>query len=140
MDKCGWEKCGNLVTAQHRRIDGIPHCPKHYEMRLTQRFQDSLKNWTGEALPERFLYNWSRYIDEVVYRDQSMPSMLSKSRLRDRTFNHKKVDDSLSFSIIRHPGAFKRGMVTKEVQQNWRFRIDTGELILDSEGGDNFEG
>jgi len=62
-----------------------------------------------------------------------MPSMLSKARLRDRTFNHMKKDDGLTFSIIRHPGAFRHGIASTEVQQNWRFKISTGELILEDE-------
>lgn len=133
MPTCVWKDCINIVPEGRGFIDGRPHCPGHYDMRITQNFQDSYKSWTSEALPERFLYNWSRYVAEVVYRGQSIPSMLSRARLRDRTFNHMKKDDGLAFSIIRHPGAFKQGMVTKEVQQNWRFKISTEELILEDE-------
>ena len=133
MVECNWENCGIAVPDGSRLIDGKSYCPDHYERLLTRRFHSVYNEWIEEGLPNDFLNSWSRYVVEVVYHGQALPGMLSKARLRDRTFNHKKGEDGLTFSIIRHPGAFKHGVVTKEIQQNWIFKIDTGELILNDE-------
>ena len=134
MPNCVWKGCTKMAPAGQCFIDGQPHCLKHYKMKLTLRFQASYRHWKGGEVTKRFLYNWSRYLEEIVYENGPMPGRLSKARLRDRTFDHRKTKDGLTFSIIRHPGAFKYGYVREEVRQDWLFKISTGELILKSEG------
>lgn len=130
MAKCNCISCE--VAAQHGFfIDGKPYCPEHYLLELQARFLESYRLWDGtESTIGRLKYNFSRYVGFVT--NENFPNSLSIARIRDRGFNFFKSDSGLTFEIIRHPGAWKKGYGFEKIQK-FEYNIISHEILLISE-------
>ena len=114
------EKC--LICGEKRHsqyYDGKPYCKKHYDEQLFSEFYSLYNQWTMPDEPNtRLRYLMGRIIDEYFKFEGSY---LSAARVRVRGYNFEKVDDqSFTFEIERHPGAFKSdGADFDTIEEKW---------------------
>ena len=103
---------------------GRAYCPEHYREMLEGEFCSLYGKWISYLQPEERLRSLMGRMLEEVWQEEG--GMLTKARIRDRAYNFRKMSETFTFEITRHPGAFKNGMVESRVVQSWRTDVTEG--------------
>jgi hypothetical protein len=102
-----------------RLYNGAPHCEHHYQEVIFGDLGEAFHIWHPPNEPSRrFRYLLGRVVDEGWWK-VSGDSYLTKARIRDRAFDVSKTERGCTFNIVRHPGAFKNGYVSRRITQKW---------------------
>lgn len=134
-EKCNWPGCKDKPGGHHFIFDNA-YCIHHYPRALKKHFREELEKWDGKTEPNnKFMNLFSRYIPSAYKeRGEELPRSLSKGRLEDRTESHRRKDDNIIFTIIRHLNAWNDLKATTEVRQKWSFNLNSERLeLLDEE-------
>ncbi len=125
--RCDWPECAAEAGPAHS-IHGSAYCPEHYRPALERDFFREYDAWTGKQPTRKFLNLFARYVQSL--KRNPMPGGLTKGKLNERTYDFKKTEEGLEFSIVRHPYAFSVSKPTEEVAQRWHFTIKEKMLEL----------
>jgi hypothetical protein len=126
---CDWSECGRLA-GRGWDVHGKYYCGPHYFPGLEKAFLEEYSRWDGVREPsDRFKNLFSRYV-ERLYPLGGMPEKLSQGRIEVRAAAWKKTQVGLEFSIERHLTAYRWGGPVKTVNQEWRFGLQTKDLVL----------
>jgi hypothetical protein len=111
-------------------VHGKFYCGPHYFPALEKAFLEAYATWDGVREPtDEFKNLFSRYV-ERLYPMGGMPEKLSQGRIEVRAVAWKKTQVGLEFSIERHLTAYRWGGPVKTVNQEWRFGVQTKDLML----------
>jgi hypothetical protein len=114
-------------------VHGRFYCGPHYFPGLEQAFRKAYATWDGVGEPtSQFKNLFSRHV-ESLYPAGGMPEKLSQAKIEDRGTSWKKTPVGVEFSIERHLSAYRWGGFIKTVSQEWRFALQTRELVLVSQ-------
>lgn len=126
---CDWSECGRLA-GRGWDVHGRFYCGPHYFPGLEKAFLEAYASWDGVHEPsDKFKNLFSRYV-ERLYPMGGMPEKLSQDRIEARAMAWKKTPVGLEFSIERHLPAYRWGGPVKTVNQEWRFGLQTRDLLL----------
>ncbi|MGO9244036.1 MAG: hypothetical protein ACLPT4_08105 [Verrucomicrobiia bacterium] len=126
---CQWPDCGR-DAGPGWGVQGSFYCGSHYFPALEQAFRKALATWDGAAEPSSQFKNlFSRHV-ESLYPAGGMPGKLSQAKIEERGASWKKTPAGVEFSIVRHLPAYRLGGFVKTVAQQWRFALQTKELVL----------
>ncbi len=126
---CEWPDCSRLA-GRGWDVHGRSYCGPHYFPGLEQAFREAYATWDGAHEPtDKFKNLFSRYV-EHLYPIGGMPEKLSQGRIEARAAAWKKTQGGLEFSIERHLTANRWGGPVKTVNQEWRFGLQTKDLVL----------
>lgn len=126
---CEWAGCGRQA-GRGWDVDEKSYCGPHYFPGLERAFLEEYARWNGESEPtDKFKNLFSRYV-ERLYPAGGMPDKLSQGRIEVRAAAWKKTQVGLEFSIERHLSAHRWGGPVKTVNQEWRFGLQTKDLLL----------
>jgi hypothetical protein len=111
-------------------VHGRFYCGPHYFPGLEKAFLEEYAKWDGVCEPsDKFKNLFSRYV-ERLYPMGGMPEKLSQGRIEVRAAVWKKTPVGLEFSIERHLQVYRWGGLVKTVNQEWRFGLQTKDLVL----------
>jgi hypothetical protein len=111
-------------------VQGRFYCGSHYFPALEQAFRKACATWDGLGEPTDLFKNlFSRHV-ESLYAAGGMPGKLSQAKIEERGASWKKTPVGVEFSISRHLPAYRSGGFVKTVRQEWRFALETRELVL----------
>jgi hypothetical protein len=120
--------CNYKGCQQQARPDGFvygnAYCKEHYLLGLENAFREEVSLLVvGEAT--RKLRNlFGRYAEGVYSsRGELMPEALAGTKLRDRAENIQYRDNTITFTIERHPQPIP-------IQQQWRFDLEDKVFTL----------
>jgi hypothetical protein len=126
---CEWAGCGRPAGLGWD-VDGKSYCGPHYFPGLERACLEEYARWDGVREPtDKFKNLFSRYV-ERLYPAGGMPDKLSQGRIEVRATAWKKTQVGLEFSIERHLSAHRWGGPVKTVNQEWRFGLQTKDLLL----------
>ncbi|HTS19138.1 MAG TPA: hypothetical protein VMP11_16300 [Verrucomicrobiae bacterium] len=126
---CEWPNCGRLAGPGWE-VHGKYYCGPHYFPGLERAFVDEYARWDGVREPgDKFKNLFSRYV-ERLYPAGGMPEKMSQNRIELRATSWRKTEAGLEFSIERHQTTHRWAGPIKTVNQDWRFGLETKDLIL----------
>ena len=126
---CEWTDCGRLA-GRGWDVHGRFYCGPHYFPGLEKAFLEAYATWDGVREPTGEFRNlFSRYV-ERLYPMGGMPEKLSQDRIELRATVWKKTQVGLEFLIERHVRVYRWGGPVKTVNQEWRFGLQTKDLVL----------
>ena len=126
---CGWPGCSRHACPEWD-LHGRYYCGEHHFPGLEQAFLEEYATWDGVREPtEEFKNLFSRYV-ERIYPAGGMPEKMSQASIESRGASWKKTRAGLEFSIDRHLTTYHWGWRVKSVSQEWRFDLQTKELVL----------
>ncbi len=126
---CEWPDCGR-DAGPGWGVQGRYYCGLHYFPGIEQAFRKAFATWEGAGEPTvEFKNLFSRHV-ESLYPAGGMPEKLSQAKIEDRGTSWKKTPAGVEFSIERHLSAYRAGGFVKTVRQEWRFALQTRELVL----------
>ena len=107
-----------------------PYCSIHFGPAIEEAFLAAYHKWDGKnETAERMINLFSRYA-EHRYDRTSWPVYLSKARIRDRTYNIRKIKEGFTFCIVRHLYAWTDYKWTQHVEQLHRYSLKDRKLEL----------
>ena len=111
-------ECRCSVVAS-KLYNGQPFCERHYTAKLEGELYLQFELWiSDDDRPQRFRYRLGRLSGEGVWSTVGN-SYLSAARIRDRGYRFSKTKTGCMFKITRHPGAFRKGVVTRRIVETW---------------------
>ena len=126
---CKWGGCGRQAGPGWD-VDGKSYCGPHYFPGLERVFFEEYARWDGASEPtHKFKNLFSRYA-ERLYPAGGMPDKLSRGRIELQAAAWKKIPSGLEFTIERHLSAYRWGGPVRTVNQEWRFGLQTKDLLL----------
>ena len=125
---CEWAGCGRQA-GRGWDVDERSYCGPHYFPGLEQAFLEEYAKWDGREPTDKFKNLFSRYA-ERLYPAGGMPEKLSQGRIEARAAAWKKIPSGLEFIIERHLTAYRWSGPVKTVNQEWRFGLQTKDLLL----------
>ena len=108
---------------------GKQYCVTHYDALMSDAFTMEWSRWDDNMQ----LSNWfrsllGRFIEE---RWIVTGGLLSKARVRDRTFNFQKCNAGFTFEITRHPGGFKSDYnpwTGRRIVEKWKVSLKNDSI------------
>lgn len=126
---CQWPDCGR-DAGPGWGVQGRFYCGAHYFPAIESAFRKAYAAWDGLGEPTGPFKNLlSRHV-ESLYAAGGMPGKLSQAKIENRGASWKKTPAGVEFSIDRHLPAYRSGGFVKTARQQWRFALETKELVL----------
>jgi len=137
-EKCCWQDCKN--TPSHS-IYPDSFCIIHYEQSLKENFVNLYNRWDGTIFSDDELFKlkkgFSRYI-EFIYDRDGWPVYLTRTRIRDRTYDFLKTSYGLIFSIERHYNAWSAPNKMERYEHIYQYTIADNRVELVHEYPNNW--
>lgn len=108
-------------------VYGHAYCEDHYFLGLQSAFSEELSSLRREKPSNKFRNLFGRYA-EAIYKVKGIviPEELAGNKLRDRAERIQHQDDTITFTLVRHP-------TPVPVQQWWCFDLDKQEFTMINE-------
>jgi len=113
-----------------RTVLNNPYCDEHFGPAIKKAFVHECQKWDGKSENAKLMMNLFSNHAEHKYSRTAWPVHLSKARIRDRSYNFKKITDGFTFCIVRHLNAWNDSKRTENVEQIYQFNIVTEDFRL----------
>jgi hypothetical protein len=126
----------NCHTESCRTIFNNPYCDEHFGPAIKKAFVHEYQKWDGKSENTKLMMNLFSIYSEHKYDRTVWPVYLSRARIRDRSYNIKKITDGFTFCIVRYLNAWNDFKWAENVEQIYRFNIVTEGFQLLSQDPD----
>ncbi len=107
-----------------------PYCNDHFEPAAEKAFIQEYHKWDGISENARNMMDLFSIYAAHKYNRTRWPVYLSRARIRDRTYNIRKIKDGLTFCIRRHLNAWSDFKLTVNVEELYRYSIEDQKFEL----------
>jgi hypothetical protein len=120
------KKCDNLAGSSSF-VFGKAYCKTHYLLGLKDAFYKEFESVRRGAVSQKFRNVFGRYVEAIhVDKGLKLPEELSTTKIKNRAQDFQIKEDSITFTIKRHPQPIPLG-------QKWAFNLKTESFSLISE-------
>ena len=120
----------NCHTESCRTVFNNPYCDEHFGPAIKKAFVYEYQKWDGKSENAKLMMKLFSNYAEYKYNRTAWPVYLSKARIRDRSYNIKKIIDGFTFCIVRHLNAWNEFKPLENVEQIYQFNIVSEDFQL----------
>ena len=120
----------NCSKESIRTVFNKSYCNDHFEPAAKKAFIQEYHKWDGKSENARNMMNLFSIYVEYKYNRSRWPVYLSRARIRDRTYNIRKIKNGLTFCIVRHLNAWSDFKLTVNVEELYRYSVEDQKFEL----------